>query len=111
MAKCGNSACSSGNVLTDVDASTTDSGYGSFTSIAAAADGRPILVHGTNTLRVVKCGNAACSSGNLATFRPGIGLYNSIVVPADGLPLIGNYSFATPSFATMKCSNAACLSP
>lgn len=112
VAKCGNGACSSGNVLTDVDASTTEGEYGAYTSIAAAADGRPILVHGVSTLRVVKCGNGACSSGNLASFRPGRGASNTIVVPADGLPLIGYDSLAAPrSFATMKCSNAACLSP
>ena len=69
VVKCGNSACSSGNTLTEVDVGTQNGGQ--FASIAVPADGRPVLVHSDTPLRFVRCGNASCSSGNQATYLVG----------------------------------------
>lgn len=114
VVKCGNSACSAANVLTEVDTST--GGTLSTASIVAAADGRPLVVHGGVTLRVTKCGNAACSSGNtsgyLANNAP-FSAFPSAALPPDGLPIVafGASGSAGSYFATVKCSNSACLAP
>src|SRR5690606_11219416 len=90
--KCGNADCTSGNVISDVDA-----GGGSNNSIAVGADGRPVISYsGTRNgiaglLKAVKCGDAACSTGNF--FAPagayqGTGRFTSLRIPEDGLPVI-----------------------
>jgi len=116
IVKCGNAACSSGNTFTNV---TTD---GFYPSITINTDGFPIIsyygwVGGVNFyLKIVKCGNAACSSGNTQTDIENEGLFNttgtrsSIAIGIDGLPVVAYYDpmHAFPNF--LKCGNAACSS-
>ena len=114
VVKCGNISCSSGNTITTVEA-TNDSGRG--TSIAIGADGLPIISFGYFTdfnLKVVKCGNAACSSGNTISVVDGVsgsvGLENSIAIGTDGLPIISYYAVTGDDLKVAKCNNASCSS-
>ena len=114
VAKCGNAGCSSGNTLVTVDA-TSSTGLAS--SIAVPADGRPVISYYDVTaldLRLAKCGNAACSSGNTFTTLDSagnVGEYTSIKVPADGLPVISYIDVTNSQLKVVKCSNSACLKP
>jgi predicted regulator of Ras-like GTPase activity (Roadblock/LC7/MglB family) len=113
VAKCGNAACSSGNVL-----STVDSGFnvGRYTSIAIGTDGLPVIsyyVVTTQDLKVAKCGNAACSSGNTITTVDSagwLGEYSSIAIGTDGLPVISYLDGTYKDLKVAKCGNAACSS-
>jgi predicted regulator of Ras-like GTPase activity (Roadblock/LC7/MglB family) len=114
VTKCGDAACSSGNTTTAVD-STGD--VGRYTSIAIGTDGLAIISYYdvTNTdLKALKCGNAACSSGNTTTTVhtsvQTVGLYTSIAIGADGLPVISYYNFNATQLYLAKCGNAACSS-
>lgn len=63
-----------------------------YSSLAIGADGLPaISYYRSGHLRVLHCGNLACSRGNTIRTvdrQPGVGYSSSIAIGADGLPLI-----------------------
>ncbi len=114
VAKCGNASCSSGNTITTVD-STGNVGYGP--SIATGTDGLPVISYldGTNVdLKVAKCGNASCSSGNTITTVDSTstaGQFSiSIAIAPDGLPVISYLDTTNDELKVAKCGNASCSS-
>jgi hypothetical protein len=118
VAKCGNAACSNLNVLTTVEAGA-NVGVTTGMAIAISADGLPIIAYsnGSGLTRVVKCGNASCSSGNTFTTITAGGQFvgaerlSIAVSPADGLPVIAGYSSLGGSgIQVSKCGNPSCSS-
>jgi hypothetical protein len=114
VTKCGNAACTSGNVSTNVD-QPPNHDAGTFTSIAIGTDGLPIISHHESTafaLRVTKCGNPACTAGNVSTTvddpADQVGTFTSITIGADGLPVISHYNSSVFALRVTKCGNAAC---
>jgi hypothetical protein len=87
---------------------------GYYTSIAIGADGLPVISYFDSTnqsLKVAKCGNAACSSRNVLSTVDAIlntGGYTSIAIGADGLPVISYYDGATQELKVAKCGNVFC---
>ncbi len=113
VCKCGNASCSSGNTCTTIEST----GVGITPSIAIGTDGLPIIAHhntGPNyDLRVCKCGNASCSSGNTCTTvdsTNAVGLYTSIAIGTDGLPIIAHHDGTNYDLRVCKCGNASCSS-
>jgi hypothetical protein len=113
VTKCGNPACTTGNVSTTVDG--PPHAVGEFPSIALGADGLPVISHrdiSADGLRVTRCGNPACTAGNISTTvdDPGnqVGLHTSIVMGADGLPLIAHQDGTARALRVTRCGNAAC---
>jgi hypothetical protein len=115
FARCGNANCSSGNTISGV----TAAGSNVFnTRIAVGDDGIPTIAFiesGTlSGLRIVRCGNAACTAANtLATLVLGGGTGSpSLAIGADGLPVVAYSVFTaatnerTLRFA--KCGNRSC---
>jgi hypothetical protein len=113
VAKCGNASCSSGNTITTVD-SGGDVGY--YTSITIGTDGLPVISYWDFTngdLKVAKCGNASCSSGNtITTIDSGgwVGLNTSIIIGTDSMPVISYYDGTNGDLKVVKCGNASCSS-
>lgn len=129
--KCGDSRCSASNVITTVDAYTF-SDIGSYfasghTSIAFSNEGLPIIayvaqtyVYGTTgsslkSLRFIKCGDAACGSGNTLVSLGNVGADSyatSIAVSLQGVPIISFIDVAngltTASLKTVACGNTSC---
>lgn len=109
--KCGDAACSSGNTITTVD-STGDTGY--FASLTVGTDGLPVMTYYDITngdLKVLKCGNAACSSGNTVTTVDSdndSGRHTAITIGDDGLPVISYQYYTGADLKVLKCGNAAC---
>jgi hypothetical protein len=108
--KCGNAACTAGNVATTVDDPANS--VGEYTSIAVGADGLPVVSYRDTTagrLKVAKCGNAACSAGNTITAvtTAPTGEYTSIAIGADGVPVISHRG-SGGSLAVTRCGNGAC---
>ncbi len=111
VVKCGDSYCSSGNTITKLD---TNGNVGSYTSIAVPLDGHPIISYYDATkgdLKVVKCGNPSCSVGNIFTSvdtSGNTGYDPSIIVPADGLPVVAYYDATKSDLKVVKCGDASC---
>ena len=96
------------NTLTTVD---SGGNVGFDISITIGTDGLPVVSYYDSTngdLKVAKCGNAACSSGNvLSTVDSGfnVGRYTSIAIGTDGLPVISYYVVTTQDLKVAKCGN------
>jgi hypothetical protein len=111
---CGNASCSSGNVSTTLDPQSSGPG-GLFTRIAIGSDGLPIVshVHGTppadsDLLRVIKCGDVACSAGNAATTVASIEFNAALALGADGRPVIAYTTGIGRALAVMRCGTPSC---
>lgn len=112
---CGTVACTAGNVATSVD--TGPANVGSDTSIAIGLDGLPLVsyVDVTNSdLKVLRCGNAACSSGNSAVVADpgpvGADTDTSLALGADDLPVISFYDANDGDLSILHCGDASCSS-
>lgn len=84
-------------------------------SMVINADGFPIVAFtaNANDLRVVKCGNADCSAGNIDTVvavNDVIGQSNSMALGSDGLPVIAYQGAGSGSVHVIHCGNLACSS-
>jgi hypothetical protein len=112
VVKCGDAACSSGNTITTVDSSSAL--IGTFTSITLSTDGNPIISYFDSTngnLKVMICGDVACSSGNSSTTVDSVGVvgeYSSIAIGTDGLPVISYFDNTNADLKVVKCGNAGC---
>ena len=108
---CGNAACTSGNTAATVDSTGN---VGAYTSITIGADGLPVISYLDQTniaLKVLHCGNAACTAGNTATTVAStgdVGEYTSITVGADGLPVISYYDYTNNDLKVLHCGNTVC---
>jgi photosystem II stability/assembly factor-like uncharacterized protein len=113
ITKCGNTACSSGNITTQIT-DTDDTGENS--SIAIGTDGFPIASYRNVTdgdLGVIKCGNISCSSGNVTTqisYVDYSGRYSSIAIGTDGFPIISHLESTNDLLFVTKCSTLSCSS-
>ena len=110
--KCAVAACTSGTVtLVDGTANVASP------SMRAPADGLPVMSYWdlTNSrLKVVKCGNATCSSSNTFTVidgGPNVGSYHSLAVSPDGIPVIAYFEAVVDDLKVYKCANAFCRAP
>ena len=110
---CGDAACTAGSTVTTVDA-TGDVGWQP--SITIGADGLPIISYRDNTnaaLKVLHCGNAACTAGNadaIVDSGNDVGRYSSIAIGADGLPVIAYYDWDEMSLKVLHCEDVTCTS-
>jgi hypothetical protein len=109
LAKCGNASCSSGNTITTVDSAGT---VGRYSSVVIPPDGRPAISYAdttNSTLKMVKCGNAACANGNAFSVVDTVGAaYTSIALGADGFPVIAYFDGINARLKVAKCADASC---
>lgn len=118
VAKCNDPACSGGDeTLSTVDDPADD--VGASTSLAIGNDGLPVIAHRDRTaeaLLFVKCNDAACAPGG-ETYRTiedsanNVGSYLSLVVGADGFPVIAYLDASAGDIRVAKCADATCASP
>ena len=117
VAKCADAACSAVAVtpVPTVDGGGADD-MGKFSALAVGTDGLPIVAYRDDTvvtgltLRVVHCGNAACSAGNTLNIVDGLdaGDYASIAIGADGFPVIAYQDTGNDDLKVAKCLNVTC---
>jgi hypothetical protein len=107
--KCGTPDCAAGNSFVTLVPKAV---YGA--AAAIGMDGLPVVAYFKDGLNVLKCGNAACSDQNTRTRvdSRGDGNHISLIIPADGHPIIGYAPSAgdVSLFRIMKCGNSNCTS-
>ncbi len=108
---CGDAYCTSGNTVTAVVTFVT---VGETTAITIGADGLPVISYHDHTnanLKVLHCGDAACTAGNsVTTVDSGgdVGLYTSVTIDTDGLPVVSYYDGVNGDLKVLHCANAFC---
>ena len=84
------------------------------TSATIGADGLPIISFFSllcNDLRVAHCNTSTCNGSTVSTVdstTTAVGLYNSITIGGDGLPVISYLDVTNNSVHVAHCSNAEC---
>lgn len=104
VAKCGDSGCTPG--LADIKTldSAFDVGYN--TSIAIGIDGFPVISYfdRTNgTVKVAKCGDAACNPALVDLWTIADGGDSSIAIGADGFPVLAFHDSGKGFLKVAKC--------
>jgi hypothetical protein len=114
LLRCGNPTCTSDNTIQTVDALASP---GQYTSLALDSNDNPVISYYDPMnpgLKLAKCGNPTCSSGNSIKFveRSGLNLgqYTSLVLDSSGNPVISYYDVTNSALKLAKCGNATCSS-
>ncbi|MFC1879594.1 hypothetical protein ACFLZW_06730 [Chloroflexota bacterium] len=112
VAHCDDIACTSA----DLNSPDTTGEVGAFSSITIGVDGLPIISYydATNdNLKVAHCSNKACSAATITpldTPANDVGLWTSITIGADGLPIISYKDETTGDVKVAHCDNITCTS-
>ncbi len=107
---CGDLYCGAGNTATTLDNS------GSISSIAIGLDGLLLISYydyANGDLKVFHCGNNACTANNTITTvdsAGNVGMYSSIAIGADGLPVVSYYDASNGALKLLHCGNVTCNS-
>ncbi len=89
---------------------------GKDSSMALGADGFPVISYYDQTagaLKVAKCNDAACVGSDVTITTVDdpvnhVGVYTSIAVGTDGLPVISYFDDTAKALKVAKCNDAAC---
>ncbi len=116
--KCGNAACSGGNIVNTVDNSGS---LGRFTAIAVPSNGFPVISYSSSNnpaetvasaLKVAKCVDVSCTGAATLTVvdssAVAVGRHSSMAISADGFPVISYYDGTNGTLKVAKCVNASC---
>jgi hypothetical protein len=113
FARCNDPTCAT-SVLSTLDGND-GAPVGDYPSIAIGADGFPVIAYrdrSRGTLKVLHCGDAACSAGgNTISTVDAVadaGSFAAMAIAADGLPIITHTDTSTRQLRVRKCASATC---
>jgi len=113
VAHCANAACTGTAAVTPVDSTGI---VGFYNSIAIGSDGFPVVSYfdtNNGNLKVAHCINAACTGTSTLTpidITGNVGLYTSIAIGTDGLPVVSYHDADAGRLKVAHCANVLCTS-
>lgn len=123
VASCGNVTCTSDNevnVVVPYEVVPYENEYHVYNiSMALGSDGKPIISYeywdaeiSEADLKVLKCGNSSCTSGNITTvIDDTYGGKSFISINNEGIPFVVYYDHASPpALNLVECGNESCSS-
>lgn len=125
VAHCGDPRCEDPGAITitEIDPGPSVSAVGvdtgSWSSITIGADGLPIIAYhdaARGALKIAHCEDGQCTEATIAVLdrggsgadAPGVGMDTSIVISADGLPLVAFRDQAERALKLARCSDERC---
>ena len=109
VVKCTNATCTTFNTPQIVNSTNAQD-----PKLVIGTDGLPVIAYHSNSssdLIVTKCGNINCTSGNSTTTvetTNDVGQNPSIVIGANGLPVIAHYDATADDLRITRCGNVSC---
>ncbi|MDP3769064.1 MAG: hypothetical protein Q8S13_13695, partial [Dehalococcoidia bacterium] len=106
--RCGNPTCTAGNTIATPDLAALNVAE---MSIAIDADDRPVVSYYASDaadLKLLRCGNAACTAGNSVTSpdtEGEVGFFTSLRLDSTGIPVV---AYSGPNLKILRCGNFAC---
>jgi len=112
LVHCGDATCNSNNTIQTID-SAGDVGY--YSSLALDSAGRPVISYfdySGSHLKLARCGNATCSSGNTIQIVDNSYLtaYHSLALDSRDFPVISYVDALNRHLKLAHCGNATCSS-
>lgn len=108
-------AAASGNSIAIPEPVDVDGG--TYISLDIDASGRPVLSHfdrGTLDLKVLRCGDANCTSGNITSYPDltgdDVGRYSALVLDGADNPVVAYQDVTAGSLKIVHCGNPTCTS-
>lgn len=112
VVRCGDASCTSGNTVAVID----DAGFNGGSVSLALDGGIPVVAYhddetaGPDYLKVARCGNATCTSGNTLATPDEAGSDTSIALDANGNPVVSYRLLSSGELRVLVCGNASCAS-
>jgi len=114
--KCDDPACDAGGEIRTLVDAPPGVNVGQDLALTLGTDGFPVISYRdftTGRLKVAKCNDAACTGGDetiSVADDPAntVGAYTSIVIGADGFPVIAHRDQTANALKVTKCNNASC---
>lgn len=109
---CGDPNCASGNSVTSPD---TQGNVGQFASLALDTAGYPVVSYrdsDNEDLKLLHCNDPNCAGGDESITSPDsegvVGTFSSLVLDAQGFPVVTYRNAPDPDLKLMHCNDANC---
>ncbi|KTD48352.1 hypothetical protein [Legionella quateirensis] len=110
---CGNAACTVGNTIVKPDLSSSN---GVQSSVKLNSSGNPVVAYfdfTNSSLKIVRCGNSACNSGNSITTVDAtgdVGRYPSLMLDSNQYPVVSYLDSTNGKLKVLHCGDTLCTS-
>ena len=113
LLRCRDASCE-GNPSAAVTVLDSDGLVGTYTSLALDPAGRPVISYydaSNGKLKLLRCHDVDCAKSTISVPDASLGIvgqYASLVLDAEGKPVVSYYADSTGDLKLLRCSNPTC---